>query len=52
MSKFEFLQPLKSVTVTGAALAAVLGVSACQTVGTNAQAPVAADSEAGPSGSH
>ena len=51
MSKFEFLQPLKSVTVTGAALAAVLAVSACQTIGTNAQAPVqapvAADSEAG-----
>ena len=47
MSKFEFLQPLKSVTVTGAALAAILAVSACQTIGTNAQAPVAADSEAG-----
>ena len=47
MSKFEFLQPWKSVTVTGAALAALLAVSACQTIGTNAQAPVAADSEAG-----
>ena len=46
MSKFEFLQPLKSVTVTGAALVAVLAVSACQTIDTNAQAPVAADSEA------
>ena len=47
MSKFEFLQPLKSVTVTGAALAALLAVSACQTIGTNAQAPVPTDSEAG-----
>ena len=47
MSKFDYLKPLKSVSVTGAALATVLAVSACQTVGTTAQAPLAADSEAG-----